>query len=255
MTGFTRKNPSSDSKGDAMRKTVTLFIPTLNEAEGMRLIMPRIQRDWVDQILVMDGQSTDDTVKVAKEFGCDVMIQSKPGIRHAYLEAFPKIRGEWVITFSPDGNCIPEVIPDLISKLGEGYDMVIASRYAKGATSDDDDLMTGFGNWLFTNIINVVHGGRYTDAMGIYRAYRTKLFFELGLDKEQAYSPEKLAGTVIGIEPLLSVRAAKAKSIVTEIPASEPARLAGIRKLQAFRWGAAYMLQIFREVYYPRLSQ
>lgn len=227
-------------------------MPTLNEAEGMRQILPRINRDWVDQILVVDGRSTDDTVAFAKSQGCDVHVQTKPGIRHAYHEGFKLVKGDIVITFSPDGNCIPELIPDLVRKVNEGYDMVIASRYATGAKSDDDDILTGFGNWLFTSTINFLHRGKYTDAMGIYRAYRTSLYFELGLDREDAYSTEKIMRTVMGIEPLLSVRAAKKKLKLTEIPGDEPARIAGIRKLQIVRWGGAYMLQIFREVYFWR---
>jgi hypothetical protein len=139
-----------------------------------------------------------------------------------------------------------------VSKIQEGYDMVVASRYAEGAKSQDDDWLTGFGNWLFTSSINFLHGGKYTDAMGIYRAYRTNLFYELGLDEEDSYRPETWAGTVIGIEPLLSVRAAKAKCRVTEIGSDEPLRIAGVRKLQVFRWGAAYLAQVFRETYYFR---
>jgi hypothetical protein len=86
--------------------------------------------------------------------------------------------------------------------------------------------------------------------MGIYRAYRTDLFYELDLHLEESYVTEKALGTVIGCEPLLSVRAAKQRLKVTEIPGDEPARLAGIRKLQAFRWGGAYLLQVFRETYF-----
>ncbi len=238
-----------------MVSSVTLFIPALNEAEGLKIILPRIRKEWYDQILLVDGNSTDDTVQVAKSLGCEVLIQKERGIRHAYIEGFPHIRGDIVVTFSPDGNCIPELIPDLISKVREGYDMVVCSRYAKGAKSEDDDLMTAFGNWLFTTTINLLHGGSYTDAMGIYRAYRTQLFYELGLDREIAYVPEKYWGTVMGIEPLLSVRAAKMGYKIAEIPGDEPARIAGIRKLQAFRWGGAYLCQILRELYYMRKSQ
>jgi glycosyltransferase involved in cell wall biosynthesis len=237
-----------------MLKTVTLMIPALNESEGMKRILPRIKSDWCDQILVVDGQSKDDTVQVAKTFGCDVFVQKEKGLWPAYVEAFRLVRGDIVVTFSPDGNCIPEVIPELIAKVREGYDMVIASRYAKGAKSQDDDAMTAFGNWLFTTTINVLHGGKYTDAMGIYRAYRTQLFYELGLDNPEAYSPEKVAKTVMGVEPLLSVRAAKARMRIAEVPADEPARIAGIRKLQAFRWGLAYMLQVVRETYHWKPS-
>ena len=88
--------------------------------------------------------------------------------------------------------------------------------------------------------------------MGIFRAYRTGLFAELDLDKEDSYAPEKLAATVIGIEPLLSIRCAKRKLRVSDIGVSEPARIGGTRKLQMFRWGAAYLLQTFRETYHWR---
>jgi hypothetical protein len=159
-----------------------------------------------------------------------------------------------VITFSPDGNSIPEVIPLLIEEMKKGYDMVIASRYLPPARSEDDNWMTGFGNWLFTHAINVLHGHSwtrpYTDAMVMFRAYRTKLFYELDLDKEESYVPEKWFGTVLGIEPLLSIRAAKRKCKIGEIPADEPDRIGGKRKLQPFRWGGAYMTQVLREAFY-----
>ena len=233
-----------------MSKSVTLLVPTLDEIEGMRKIMPQIQRDWCDQILVVDGGSTDGTQEYARSEGYEVVVQRKPGIRHAYSDAFPHVRGEIVVTFSPDGNSIPELIPDLVQKIEAGYDMVIASRYASGAKSDDDDFFTAFGNWMFTRLINTLHGGNYTDAMVIFRAYRTKLYWDLELDRDEGYATEKLLRTVIGVEPLLSIRAAKKKLKVCEIPGSEPARIGGRRKLDIFRWGSAYVLQTLREVYY-----
>ncbi len=90
---------------------VTLFLPALNEEAAMRVIMPRLQRDWCDQILLVDGGSQDGTVAYAKEMGYKTFVQKKPGLRHAFLEGWHLIRGDVVITFSPDGNCIPEVIP------------------------------------------------------------------------------------------------------------------------------------------------
>jgi hypothetical protein len=113
-------------------------------------------------------------------------------------------------------------------------------------------MLTGFGNWMFTTLINLLHGGRYTDAMGIYRAYRTTLFSRLGLDQEDGYTPERLLNTRIDIEPLLSIRSAKRKLRVSEIPCPEPPRIGGKQKLQMFRWGGAYLLQTFRETYHCR---
>lgn len=221
---------------------------TLNEIQGMKAIMPRIRREWCDQIIVVDGGSTDGTIEYANSEGYSVYVQKKPGFRHAYTEVLPFVEGEVILTFSPDGNCIPELIPALIEKMQEGYDMVIGSRYFDGAKSDDDDFFTAFGNWFFTKTVNTLHGSRYTDAMGIFRAYKKQLIYGLGLDKEDGYAmAERLFRTKISWEPLLSVRAAKKKLRVAEIPADEPARLGGARKLKVLQWGGAYYFQFLRE--------
>jgi glycosyltransferase involved in cell wall biosynthesis len=232
--------------------TTTLFMPVLNEIEGLKAILPSIRREWCDQILVVDGGSRDGSLEYAREQGCETYLQRRRGIRFAYMEAWPLIRGDIVVTFSPDGNCPPEAIPKLITAMSAGHDMVIASRYLGDAHSEDDDLLTAFGNRLFTGLINRLHGGHYTDAMGIFRAYKSSLFSGLALDREESYAPEKLAFTVIGIEPLLSIRCAKRRLSVSEIPVSEPPRIGGDRKLQVVRWGSAYLLQTFRELYHWR---
>ena len=231
---------------------VTLLIPTLNEIEGMRAVMPLVEPDWCDQVLVVDGGSTDGTQEYARAQGYDLIVQQRRGIRHAYREAFPHVRGDIVVTFSPDGNSVAELIPRLTELIASGYDMVIASRYLPGARSEDDDLVTALGNWGFTKLINALHGGHYTDAFVMFRAYRTRMYWDLGLDRDEAYAPEKVFRTVIGVEPLLSIRAAKAGLRLTEIPGDEPARIGGARKLRVFRWGGAYLLQTLREVYHWR---
>lgn len=231
---------------------VTLLIPTLNEVNGMKEIMPKIKKEWCDQILIVDGQSTDGTVEYAREQGYEVVIQQKKGMRHAYMEALPHVRGDYILTFSPDGNSIPELIPESINKMKEGdYDMLIVSRYAENAKSYDDDVITAFGNKMFTTFINLIHGAKYTDAMVIYRIYKKSLITDLDLDKDSSYEiEEKLFGTNISWEPLLSIRAAKRKLKCIDIPGDEPAREGGERKLQVMRWGAAYMFQVFREIFF-----
>lgn len=230
---------------------VTLLIPTLDEIEGMKQIMPRIKNDWYDQLIILDGGSIDGTIEYAKEMGYYVYVQKNPGIRNGYIEVLEYITGDVVLTFSPDGNSIPELIPDLIDKMKEGYDMVIVSRYLGGAKSYDDDFLTAFGNWFFTKTINILHGARYTDAMVIFRAYKRDMIFSLDLDKEESYStPEKLFHTKTSWEPLLSVRAAKRKLKLAEIPGDEPLRIGGKRKLKILKWGAAYYFQFIREVFF-----
>jgi glycosyltransferase involved in cell wall biosynthesis len=226
----------------------TLVIPTIDEIEGMRIIMPQINREWVDQIIILDGGSTDGTVEYAKANGYEVYVQKERGIRAGYLEVLPLVRGDVLIMFSPDGNSMVSAIPMLLDKMAEGYDMVVASRYLPPAKSDDDDLLTGFGNWFFTRLVNLLFRVHYTDVMGMYRAYRISLIKELELDQDRWYStPEFLLHTRIGWEPMMSGRTAIRKLKVAEVPADEPPRLGGRRKLQIWRWGMTVLYQYLRD--------
>ena len=226
----------------------TLIVMALNEIVGMKAIMPKIKNEWFDQILVVDGASTDGTAEWAREQGYEVYVQKQKGIRQAYMEALPLVRGDVILTFSPDGNCIPELIPQILDKMREGYDMVICSRYLDDAKSEDDDIVTAFGNWLFTGTVNLLGGGSYTDAMGIYRAYKKNLIQDLELDQDRWHeTPERLFNCKISWEPMLSFRAAKRGLKLAEIAGDEPARIGGERKLLIMQWGASYYFQFLRD--------
>jgi len=231
--------------------SVTIVALTLNEVDGVKAILPAIDKSWYQQLIVADGGSKDGTIEWCLEHGYEVVVQSRPGIRYAYFEILDRIRGDIVLTISPDGNCAVEFIPAILEKINEGYDLVIGSRYLGNAKSEDDDLVTGFGNWLFTRTVNLLHGGRFTDVMVIYRAFRRSIIQDLDLEKEETYRlPERLFHTVISWEPIMSVRAAKARLRIAEVAVGEPPRIHGERKLQVLRWGAAYYFQFWRELFY-----
>lgn len=218
-------------------KKITLFIPTLNEIEGMKAVMPRVKKEWVDEILVIDGGSKDGSVEYAKSKGYRVVMQKSKGITNASREGIKYAHGDYIISFSPDGNSVPEDIPSLIKKINEGYDMVIGSRYLKGARSEDDDPVTAFGNWMFTKLINICFGGKYTDTLVMFRAFRKNIVREFHIDIPRA-----------GLEPILSIRCAKEKLKVTEIPSSEPKRIGGKRKMVPILNGWDIFRLIFTEL-------
>src|SRR5438309_808176 len=108
---------------------ITLCVLTLNEIDSVKIIMPQVASNLFDQILVIDGGSTDETIAWCQQQGYEVYVQKQRGLRQAYLEALPHIRGDCMITFSPDGNSLPNVLPALVDELKKGWDMVIVSRY------------------------------------------------------------------------------------------------------------------------------
>ena len=225
-----------------------LLILTLNEIEGLQEILPQINEEWVDEVLIVDGGSTDGTKEFVLEHGYELYVQKRPGLRHAYIEAMPHVKSDCVIVFSPDGNSMPEKIPEVVKAMQQGCDMVICSRYLDDAKSYDDDPITKFGNWLFTKLINIIHNGCYTDSMVMYRGIKKSVFMKLGLNSDEPFRlPERWFRTELCLMPLLSIRAARMKIKVKEIPADEPKRIGGERKLKIVRWGLSYLYQTLAE--------
>jgi len=220
---------------------VTLFVPVRNEITGIRQIMPKIRREWVDEILVVDGGSTDGTREYFQENGYKVLPQKSRGIGGAYWECVDAAEGEAIIAFSPDGNSLPEAIPTLAAKMREGWDMVVASRYLQGAKSEDDDPVTAAGNWMFTKLANVLFGASYTDSLVMLRAFRKDLPARLSM----ARSDRPI------FEYLLSIGCAKRGLKVLEIPADEPARIGDVRKMSPLYNGSMLLLAALREYFRP----
>ena len=195
--------------------TVTLFIPILNEIHGLKVIMPRIKREWVDEILFLDGGSTDGSKEFLQSIGYQIIDQQKKGVKAAFWEAFELARGEVIIPFSPDGNSVPEDIPKLIDKINEGYDIVIASRYFGGSKSKDDDLISAIANHFLTGLINFCFRSKLTDAIGMYKAFKKQHLYLLGIDKHKNEHSEIM----------LPARGSRFGLKIVEIPSEEPPRL------------------------------
>ncbi len=220
------------------RPRTTLLLPTLNEIEAIQVIVPQIRKEWVDETIVIDGGSTDGTVEFMRGHGFTVLSQTGRGFGRGMREGMHAASGDIVIEFTPDGNSIPADIPRIIDKMNEGYDLIIGSRYLGGAKSDDDDWLTAKGNWLFTTVVNVLFWTRYTDVLVGFRAYRRQPALRLHMDAPGLSWPCQS-----------SMRFARAGLRVGEIPASEPARIGGERKMRPFKTGMEITKLILRDFF------
>jgi glycosyltransferase involved in cell wall biosynthesis len=219
--------------------TVSVIVFTLDEIDGIKVILPQIKKEWYDQLLIVDGNSTDGTIEYYKEHNYDYFIQKEKGSNAAFKEAMQRITGDIVIMFAPDGNSLPEMIPQLSDQIiNHGYDIAIASRYLKDAKSYDDDIVTSFGNWMFTTLFNVLFRTKYTDVLGMYRAYkRDWLMSHLDNTKSMSWGTCFLA------------RSKRENLKVIEIPGDEPKRIGGQRKMRPLINGYHELRTIITEAF------
>ena len=214
----------------------TIFVLTLDEIDGVSAIMPKVKKEWADQIVLVDGGSTDGTIEKAKELGFDVIHQKNKGEGNACRVGTDATESDFVMFFSPDGNDVPTDIPKLIQKTKEGFDVVHISRFGKESISEDAIWLERFGNNMFTFLVNSFFGGTYTDALNGFRIIKRKLWDELKTDAQ-----------FLNIEQQTCIRLAKRKIPIYEIEGMEPKRIGGERKMRPLTTGAQLSYQIIKE--------
>jgi len=217
---------------------ISLIIPTLNEIDGMKKIIPQIKKEWVDEIIIVDGGSTDGTIEEAKKIGLTVIKQKTKGKHGAAIhDGFEYTDADILIMFGADGNNEPNEIPKIISKMKEGYDQVIVARFGKTSINEDAGLIDGFGNKLFTLLANVFYGGHLVDTLSSSRAITRKAWNEIHLDDFD-----------MTLVYQMSIRGLIKKQKFADIDGNEPARVGGERKMYRIPTGLKLLSLLFGEL-------
>jgi glycosyltransferase involved in cell wall biosynthesis len=217
--------------------TIALLMPTLNELYGLKATLPAIDRALVDEIVIVDGGSRDGTIEHALAEGLTVVSQIRPGLQFAVYDIARTLRADYVIEFSPDGNCPADLLPAIVAKLRQGYDLVVVSRYLDHRRSHDDHIVSAFGNWLFTRMMRPLARFPITDSLTMYRGYRRRILLEP--DFAHFLKGPVLEPLVTGICGLNGLKA-------IEIPGDEPKRIGGVTKRSIIYNGAMVLLMILR---------
>jgi glycosyltransferase involved in cell wall biosynthesis len=229
--------PERTSEPKARPYTIALLLPTLNEIDGLKAIIPQIDRSLVDDIIVIDGRSTDGTVEYAIVSDLTIVTQLRPGLQRAIFDVARSLPHDYIIEFSPDGNCKVDQLAELVAKIREGHDHVIVSRYLSHAVSEDDDVVTAFGNWMFSRLMRPLAPFAITDALNIYRGYRRDILLDPDFELY-------MRGPVL--EPLVTGMCALRGRSAAEIPGDEPVRIGGATKRSILYNGSMILLMIAR---------
>lgn len=219
---------------------VTLVILTRNEIQGVREVFPKIPVKKVDEVLVIDGQSKDGTAEFFRQKKIPVIVQEKMGRGEAFRIALKKAKNDNVIFFSPDGNEDPSDIPKMAGYLEKGFDIVIASRFMKGAKADDHLQLIpyrGWGNKFFTGLSNFFFGGKLADSINGFRGVNKKKVLALHLDAHG-----------FAIEYQMSMRALKLNYKIKEFPTFEGDRIGGQSGAKTLDTGIYFVKMLFREI-------
>jgi glycosyltransferase (TIGR04182 family) len=166
------------------RDDVCVLLPTLNEAETIGTVIDGFREVGFEHILVVDGDSEDDTRDIARDHGADVIVQSGSGKGQAVREGVDHIDQPYVLMADGDGTYRPEDADQMLEPLFDGRaDHVFGNRFA----DMEDGAMTRLnqvGNRLINRLFGVVHGRRLKDILSGYRAFTRESFERFQLDAD-----------------------------------------------------------------------
>jgi glycosyltransferase involved in cell wall biosynthesis len=216
---------------------VSVIIPTRNEARNIPHVLATLPPD-IHEVLLVDGASTDGTIETARALMPDIRVVTQPGSGKgdALAAGLAECTGDIVVMLDADGSADGGEIPRFVDALVAGADLAKGSRFLDGGGSTDLTRLRRGGNRFLCGMVNLVYRTRYSDLCYGYNAGWTAQLRQLKLD---------CAG--FEVETVLSIRSAKSRLRITEVPSFESPRLFGESNLRTFRDGWRVLCAIVRE--------
>ena len=207
---------------DRGRPAVSVVIPALDEEEPIGEVVREVRRQSVDEVIVVDNASTDDTAARATGAGARVVRESRRGYGRACRAGVAAVRADCdvIVFLDGDGSDCPEFIPALLAPITAGsHDFVIGSRVRGTAEAGSLTLQQRLAGRLAGVLCRLVYGVRYTD-MCPFRAIRRDCLVRLPM-REETY----------GWNLEMQMQAARAGLRILEIPVDHRCRTGGVSKV------------------------
>jgi Glycosyl transferase family 2 len=219
------------------RPKVTVVIPAMNEERNIGLVLSQLPAD-LHEVILVDGNSTDETVKVAEDAypGIRVVTQTGKGKGDALRSGFAAVSGNLIVMLDADGSADPREIPRFVAALESGADFAKGSRFIEGGGSADITTLRRVGNSFLSLTVNTLHRTSFTDLCYGYNAFWTRCLPHISLD---------VPG--FEVETHINLRVASAGMRITEVPSYERDRMYGQSNLNTFRDGFRVLRTIFHE--------
>lgn len=216
---------------------ISVVIPTLNEAQNLPHVLPQIPQ-WVHEILIVDGRSTDDTPAVARDLHPKVRIvlEPKPGKGAALRTGFCAARGEIIGMLDADGSMNPSELIFFTAALLSGADFAKGSRFIQGGGTSDMSFYRMMGNWGLTHLARVIYGSGFSDLCYGYNAFWTRCLPALRIDCDG-----------FEIETAMNISAIRSGLKIVEVPSFEALRVHGESNLRPLRDGMRVLSTIVQE--------
>lgn len=216
---------------------VSVIVPTVNEAKNLPHVLPRIPA-WVDEVILVDGNSVDGTVSVARAIMPSIVVIEQPrlGKGAALAAGFAAARGDIIITLDADGSADPEEMAGFVGALLAGADFVKGSRFLQGGDTRDMEWYRRLGNWGLLQLVRLRFGGRYSDLCYGYNAFWRDVLPHLRVESATGFE----------IETQMNIRALQAGLAIAELPSREHPRIHGVSNLRTFPDGWRVLKTIAR---------
>jgi len=196
------------SRVRASQPAISVVIPTLNEAANLPHVFNRLP-STIDEVVIVDGHSIDDTIAVARALRPDVrvVLQDGRGKGNALACGFAAATGDIIVMLDADGSTDPAEIPQFVEALLAGHDFAKGSRFAPGGDSADITGVRRLGNRALSLLVNVLFRTRYSDLCYGYNAFWRHCLPHI-----------HVTCSGFEVETLINIRVARAGLSVAEIP-------------------------------------